>query len=331
MKDLHWRSLIQSLVSGTCVLVLGPDIPGVAQGAIAERETSVRDAFSEYLIDQLEAEGVKVDERAMFAVAQQFEDSPALTSLKNIAADFFRTTPYGPGPLHVELAQCPFGLILTTCHDDLFTRALHGHNKAPSRNWYHYRGEPRENKEISGTLSPNFPIVYHLFGTFDDPNSLVLSENDLLDFITAIISDRPKLPDSLRNALHNKTFLFVGFGIRYWYIRVILKLLIKTMGIPRGSFALEFLGELEPEERKRTVLFYSRGTRVEVVDMDALAFAKELSDRLAKAGGFLGAIGRSPNPFRSLLVMSGRTGPLPDVCTKHCQKTVSSLGSTPIS
>jgi hypothetical protein len=137
-----------------------------------------------------------------------------------------------------------------------------------------------------------------LFGTFDDPNWLVLSENNLLDFITAIISDRPKLPDSLRNALRNKTFLFVGFGIRYWYIRVILKLLIKTMGIPRGSFALESLGELEPEERKQTILFYSRGTRVEIVDMDALAFAKELSDRLSRAGGILGAAAPQRKPIQ---------------------------------
>ena len=234
---------------------------------------------------------------AMFAVAQQFEDWPALTNLKNIAADFFRTTPRDPGPLHIELARCPFSLILTTCHDDLFTRALHGHKKSPSRHWYHYRGEPRDNREINGTPTPQFPIVYHLYGTFDNPNSLVL-ENDLLDFIIAIISDRPKLPDSLRNALHNKTFLFVGFGIRYWYIRVILKLLIKTMGIPRGSFALESLGELEPEERKQTVLFYSRGTRVEVVDMDALAFATELADRLGKAGGFLGAEAAQPKPIQ---------------------------------
>jgi len=270
----------------------------VARDADAGRETSVRDAFSQYLIDQLEGEGLKIDERAMFAVAQQFEDWPTLTNLKNIAADFFRTTPHDPGPLHIELARCPFSLILTTCHDDLFTRALHRHNKSPSRHWYHYRGEPRDNTEISGTPSPNLPTVYHLFGTFDDPNSLVLSENDLLDFITAIISDRPKLPDSLRNALRNKTFLFVGFGVRYWYIRVILKLLIKTMGIPRGSFALESLGELEPAERKQTVLFYSRGTRVEIVDMDALAFAKELSDRLGKAGGILGAAAPQRKPIQ---------------------------------
>jgi hypothetical protein len=130
MKDLQWKSLVQSLVSGTCVLVLGPDIPAVARDADASKETSVRDAFSQYLIDQLEGEGLKIDERAMFAVAQQFEDWPTLTNLKNIAADFFRTTPHDPGPLHIELARCPFSLILTTCHDDLLTKALHGHNKS---------------------------------------------------------------------------------------------------------------------------------------------------------------------------------------------------------
>ena len=76
MKHLQWKSLVQSLVSGTCVLVLGPDIPAVARDADASKETSVHDALSQYLIDQLEGEGLKIDERAMFAVASNLKTGP---------------------------------------------------------------------------------------------------------------------------------------------------------------------------------------------------------------------------------------------------------------
>jgi hypothetical protein len=161
-------------------------------------------------------------------------------------------------------------------------------HKTPARIWYHYKGEPRENIEVNGTPEPNSPVIYHLYGTFDSPNSLVLTETDLLDFMIGVISGRPKLPDSLRILVRDKTFLFVGFGIRYWYIRVLLKLLIRAIGISSGSFALESLGELDSREREQTVLFYKRGTRVEIIDSDAFTFSRELSERLGLAGGYLG-------------------------------------------
>ena len=49
--------------------------------------------------------------------------------------------------------------------------------------------------------SPQAPLVYHLFGDAQEPGSLVLSENDLLDFLIAIASDRPPLPSSLLRTL----------------------------------------------------------------------------------------------------------------------------------
>ena len=144
--------------------------------------------------------------------------------------------------------------------------------------------------ELEGRPSPQSPVLYHLYGAFDKPDSLVLTENDLLEFITGIISGRPKLPDSLKSLLRNNTFLFVGFGIRHWYVRVLLKLIIRAMGISSGAFALESFGEFDIGERQQTVLFYKRGTpRIEVVDMDGLQFAQELSERLSKAGGYLGS------------------------------------------
>src|SRR5262249_8228162 len=146
---------------------------------------SVRDAFCDYLGRQLEDENQKIAEQVLFAIAQQYEDLSAFAtvSLKNIAAGFFRDPGFVPGPLHRKLARCPFNLILTTCHDNLFAEALSAENKSVSRYWYHYRGEPRDNRELNMRISPDAPAIYHLFGTFDEPNSLVLSENDLLDFI----------------------------------------------------------------------------------------------------------------------------------------------------
>jgi hypothetical protein len=53
--------------------------------------------------------------------------------------------------------------------------------------------------------------------------------------------------------------------------------------------ALESLAGLDARERDQTVLFYKRGARVEVVDVEADSFVQELLDRFDRSGGYLGA------------------------------------------
>jgi hypothetical protein len=287
MKDLQWASLAESVRTGSCVLVLGPDVSATPK-TDSKESISVRDAFCHFLTEQLREAKLTVDETAMFALAQLYEDWPNLVDLKNVSANFFRNAPFNPGETHLQLALCPFSLILTTCHDNLFETALSVQQKSPSKYWYHYRGEQRDNLELDNRPNADAPIVYHLYGSFEKPPSLVLTENDLLEFITAIISGRPKLPDSLKSLLRNKTFLFVGFGIRHWYVRVLLKLLIRAIGISNSAFALESFAELDSRERQQTVLFYQRGTpRMVVVDMEELEFARELTQRLRDTGGYV--------------------------------------------
>ena len=291
MREVLWNSLVEGLQSGKCVLVLGPDI--AAAGTVAPAgapPASARDAFCDNLAAQLREENIAVGEMALFGVAQQYEDTPAFQSvkLKNIAAKFFRELALAPGALHAELARVPFPLVMTTCHDGLFQKALASADKPAATYAYHYRGEPRDIRELEEPPACDRPVVYHLFGNSANPDSLVLTENDLLDFFRNLISARPKLPDSLKSHLRDKTFLFVGFGIRHWYIRFLLKLLIRALDLSAGAVALESLGEMDPREREQTVLFYRRGTRVEVVEIDALTFVREINERLQKSGGFLG-------------------------------------------
>lgn len=299
MKESVWTSLISSMQNGQCILVLGPDIPTCQEGNQREIE-SVRDAFCQYLRKQMAEEQQLVADTTLFSLAQQYEDSPSFSTvnLKNVAASFFRNHSHIPGPIYIELARCPFSLVLTTCHDDLFAKALKQHDKEVSRYLYSYRGEPRDIREVQPSPSMENPAVYHLFGAYDDPKSLVLTENDLLDFVNSLISGRPKLPDSLRKELRGKTFLFAGFGIRHWYLRVLLKLLMRNLELSAGSVVLEPLGDLLESDREQTVLFYKRGTKVEVVDVEIGRFLDEFRKRFDSAGGYLGATRRISRPAR---------------------------------
>ena len=132
---------------------------------------------------------------------------------------------------------------------------------------------------------------YHLFGDADEPASLILSENDLLDFLIAIVSERPPLPNSLRYALkrNGQSFLFVGFGIKQWYLRVLMKVLIRALELHRtaSTIATEPLSGLSALDLQQTLLFYQRGTRIEIEDADVATFLDELGRRLEAEGNLV--------------------------------------------
>ena len=88
-----------------------------------------------------------------------------------------------PSEVHGALAELPFSLILTTCQDDLMAMLSRPPERIRSFERYNFRGDRRDNPEFPLPSSPQAPLVYHLFGDAQEPGSLVLSENDLLDFL----------------------------------------------------------------------------------------------------------------------------------------------------
>ena len=311
MKERHWNSLIASLRHGQCVLVLGPEIPvQVAPGAhgIDSESGSFGQAFARVLAAELEDDNRRVTSTSLAAVAQQYEDSEGFgaNALRAAAERFYGSEAFAPSDVHTTLAALPFTMIVSTCQDPLLERALLLADKTPIIKRYHFRGDRRENPEFVIPGSPQAPVVFHLFGDAREPPSLVLSENDILDFLISVVSERPPLPNSLLRALKRvgQSFLFVGFGITHWDLRVLLKVLIRALELTRGgsAFAAEPLRALLQPDREETILFYQRGTRVEVEDADVGSFLAELARRLAGEGGYAGEaapIGPRPRVFIS--------------------------------
>ncbi len=293
MKERHWKSLVTSVRHGESILVLGPEIPaGTVDAPDNAVGRSLVEALTGVLAEELEEDSRRVVGTTLAAVAQQYEDAEGFgpSALRALAETFYKSPRFIPSEVHAALAALPFSLILTTCHDDLLAQALQAAGKVPAVQRYHMRGDKRDNPEFLLPSSPKAPLVYHLFGDAQEPGSLVLSENDLLDFLIAIVSGRPPLPDSLVRAVKRvgQSFLFVGFGITQWYLRVLLKVLVRALELHRtgSSIAAEPLRGLSEIDREQTILFYQRGTRVEVEDTEAGAFLNKLAERLAAEGGF---------------------------------------------
>lgn len=290
MKDRNWVNLVTSLRSDRCVLVLGPDLStDTGSDTVNYIEPSV--LLSQHLAKDLEDEEVRVVSDTLISLTQQYEDAPALgpSALRAQAASFFQSGEFVPSELHRSIAKLPFSLILTTRHDPVMEGLLREEGKQPVTSRYSMRASQRENPEHGHKPSVTEPLLFRLFGDPAEPESLILSENDILDFVIAIASSRPSLPIGLMKALKTKgqSFLFLGFGIKDWYLRVLLKILMRALEIDRSGFAVasESLHNISEVDKNTTVLFFRRGNRVEVEDVDPLAFIEELEQRLEAAGG----------------------------------------------
>jgi TIR domain/SIR2-like domain len=307
VKERHWNNLVGSLRHGNCVLMLGSEIPvkvtSTTSPSASTDGTSLAEELRLRLARELEEDNRSANGTTLAALAQQYEDTEGFgpTTLRATAEMALTSRLYSPSSVHEQLASLPFSLIVTTSQDSLLEQALRAAGKAPITQRYHLRGDKRENPEFVVPGSPASPVVFHLFGSAEEPSSLVLSENDVLDFLIRVVSERPPLPNSLLRVLKRigQSFLFVGFGIRHWDLRILLKILLRALELNRSgpAVAAEPLDSLVPSDRDEMILFYQRGTRVELEDADVGTFLTKLSERLEADGGFVGqAVPLGPRP-----------------------------------
>ena len=129
------------------------------------------------------------------------------------------------------------------------------------------------------------PLVYHLFGRFDHPQSLVLTEEDYFGWFTAWHSRRLEIPAVVRSALVEKSLLFIGFRLDDWDFRVIFQAIRSFGGRQLMEENVHVGVQLSPEnqliepEAAQEYLESYFGDKVNIYWGDARRFLDELRAR----------------------------------------------------
>ncbi|NTU78669.1 MAG: CHAT domain-containing protein [Chloroflexales bacterium] len=71
------------------------------------------------------------------------------------------------------------------------------------------------------------PVVYHPFGLFQVPPSLVLTEDDYFQYLVGNTKNQNKIPPAVRYGLTASSLLFLGFQLDDWGFRVLLREILK--------------------------------------------------------------------------------------------------------
>ena len=223
------------------------------------------------------ASGRPLRDRPSAEVAQAFyAQTPRPNVLTSLMTDFYAAQDLDVGVLRT-LATLPFRWIISTVPvtppiEDALVLA----GKEPQSYHYDYtRGE----QQIPSTPTIDQPVVYQLFGSVENQESLVLSEKGQLDFLVAAVSEKPPLPTKLTAdlRLEKTSFLFLGFDLHRWNLRVLIHWLLGDSRRQNWSFALESTDV--PDDRD-TGLFYYPTRSINLITSDISQFVVELAKRV---------------------------------------------------
>lgn len=184
-------------------------------------------------------------------------------------------------PLHLALADLSFPVVLTTTHDACMANAFRQSGKQPNLAWYNFQVESTQTGQNG---SEQQPTLFHLLGHPQEPQSLALTETDLLDYLGSLLKGSLILPTWLTALVRDKNvaFLFLGFGFVHWYWRLLLHHLLADRRLGKRSFALEEGEFFNREEKERTVLFFKESHFIDF-HQHPTDFAEELKRRYQAA------------------------------------------------
>ena len=135
---------------------------------------------------------------------------------------------------HGFIASLPLPVYITTNYDDFLYKALRSKGKEPKRvvcQWNSYLKNGNEyllNPDFKGTKDR--PIIFHLHGLNELPESMVLTEDDYVDFLVNVSNNKMEIiPHQIRRALTGSSLLFIGYSLRDWSFRVVFRGLVSKM------------------------------------------------------------------------------------------------------
>jgi hypothetical protein len=135
----------------------------------------------------------------------------------------------------------PFPLYITTNFNKLLVTALREEKKEPRVllcPWYEDAQEPGGLDMIDPDYIPSAerPLVFHMFGLFEELESVVLTEDDYFNFLIGVTRNRNLVPPLVLRALTDRALLFLGFQIDDWNFRVLLRFILSLGGQKRAEY-----------------------------------------------------------------------------------------------
>lgn len=195
------------------------------------------------------------------------------------------------------LADLPLPIYITTSYHDALTLALKAAGKTPHAEICYWDRNLRSVASVfdDGDYDPDpqQPLVFHLHGRDRYRDSLVLTEDDYLDFLVAIaqsrgdaITSRPvtqsgdasrdAIPVRVRQALADSSLLLLGFGLFDWDFRTLFRGVIKPNATSKSPKIVALQLNVDAHQREYVQNYLRHEAQFEVEWQATVDFLYEL-------------------------------------------------------
>lgn len=188
------------------------------------------------------------------------------------------------------LADLPLPIYLTTSYHGFLETALRRANKDPKSVICYWDPRLRSIASVfdldpNYTPSPTEPLVYHLYGLDKYPSSLVITEDDYLDFLVNISQDWDGIPLAVRQALADSSLILLGYGLRHWDFRVLFRGFIQSSIDQRRPKSVAIQIDTDDEEASYLRNYFSQEGEFEVYWGESVEFVREIHQRWSGESG----------------------------------------------
>jgi hypothetical protein len=271
ITDGDWALLLKRIRDKTCVPFLGA---GASMGFEGDVALPTASELAAALAKESSYPGL--DKSDFLRVCQYYELVFDKKALRDEISKRLKKRDVKPGVVHKALAALPLPCVLTTNYDNLMERAFEEQGKRPVTVIYDVHGD--------ATDLPNptemEPLVYKFHGSLERPTTMVCTEDDVIQFLSSLINGIPPLPSLIKRSFMESSILFIGYGLKDWNIRVMLRALRASRPEWANSFAVQrrpvgddgLAGEWDT-----SVLYWDRREKVRCFDIDAIKFIEDLA------------------------------------------------------
>lgn len=275
-RGIDWRTIVRRIKTGKCTPIISYQVSGnhfTKQDQIVENwanelyyplpdahnlpqvaryaSTNSRDVLSAKE-DYIEFLKLRLIDKAR---AERGEDDPLVYTLEDEMYDltfsevatrlgYPRYEAEFDDPLRL-LAELPLPVYLTTNYCSFMETALKAAGKNPQTEicyWHDLLDD--EDAESIFTQDPDYqptvdePLVFHLHGLDAYPSSLVLTQDDYIDYLIKIAGDTEAIPRRVSQALADSSLLLLGYQFNELDFMTIFRGLITSQRINRRLLSL---------------------------------------------------------------------------------------------
>jgi hypothetical protein len=264
IEPVNWKFIVRTIEKQKCILFLGPELFRTNDNARSRQQE-----FFENLAIKNPQKILSFNHDGFFL----FSSPEEKTRLFKEISDFFDE--HTDEEIIQNIAEIPFHVTVSINPDIWLKRFFVQKNYPHVFEFF----DKKIKKDIAETPTLKKTLIYNLFGSVTNLDTLILTHDDLFEYFKALMGNN-MLPQELRTALESATnYIFLGFQFDKWYVQLILSLLKlndKQYNFIRYASANTISNDVKS--------FCINHYRIQFIGADNNVFINTLHDKCKQAG-----------------------------------------------